>query len=106
MTATWFEGSKDLFVERARASFARGNASAHVLGATSIDLAGSRAIAQTRVTIASRDTIEGALYDIACMGRLYDFFEQRHGRWAIALPGSRSARTVTMRWHSIARNSV
>ena len=84
MTATWFEGSKDLFVERAKASFARGNASAHVLGAISIDLAGNRAIAQTRATIASRDTIEGALYDIACMGRMYDFFEKRQGRWAIA----------------------
>lgn len=84
MTATWFQGSKDLFIERAKASWARGNMSSHILGAISIDLAGNRAIAQTRVTLAAREEIEGALYDIACIGRMYDFFEQREDRWAIS----------------------
>lgn len=83
MNATWFRGSADEFVTRGLASFAKGNMSSHVLGATSIDLAGTRAIAQTRMTIASRETIDGVLYDIACLGRFYDFFEQRAGRWAI-----------------------
>ncbi len=85
MNATWFRGSADEFCARGRAAFAKGNMSSHVLGATSIDLAGSRAIAQTRVTIASRETIDGVLCDIACLGRFYDFFERRAGRWAIVV---------------------
>lgn len=84
MMATWFHGSAAEFVERAKASWARGNMSSHILGAIQIDIAGNRAIAQTRATIASRDTIDGVLYDIACIGRMYDFFEKRNGRWAIA----------------------
>ena len=85
MNASWFQGPKAVFVERAKASFARGSMSSHALGGTSIDLAGTRAVAQTRVTIATREVIEGALYDIACTGRFYDLFEQRAGRWAIAM---------------------
>lgn len=83
MNATWFRGSAEEFATRGLASFAKGNMSSHVLGATAIDLAGTRAIAQTRMTIASRETIDGVLYDIACLGRFYDFFEKRAGRWAI-----------------------
>lgn len=84
MMSTWFHGAAAEFIERARVSYARGNMSSHILGAIQIDLAGNRAIAQTRATIASRDTIDGVLYDIACIGRMYDFFEKRNGRWAIA----------------------
>jgi hypothetical protein len=84
MTATWFSGSADDFVARARVSFAKGSMSNHVLGATSIDLKGHRAVAQTRMTIGSRETIDGVLYDITCVGRFYDLFEKRQGKWAIA----------------------
>jgi hypothetical protein len=59
--------------------------SSHILGATAIKLAGARAVAQTRNTISSRESIDGALYDIACIGRFYDLFERRGGRWAIAV---------------------
>ena len=88
MNATWFQGSVDEFIERARTSFARGNMSSHILGGTAVELGparpgGRRAIAQTRMTIASRETIDGVLYDIACIGRFYDFFEERAGHWAI-----------------------
>lgn len=83
MTATWFAGPADEFVARARASFAKGSMSSHVLGATSIDVSGARAVSQTRMTITSREAIEGALYDFTCQGRFYDLFEKRNGRWAI-----------------------
>ena len=83
MNASWFQGSADTFVARARVSFAKGSLSSHVMGATSIDLAGARAVAQSRVTIAARETIDGVLYDVACMGRMFDLFEKRGGRWAI-----------------------
>ena len=85
MTATWFTGGRDEFVERAKASFAKGNMSSHILGATAIKLAGPRAEAQTRVTISSREPIDGALYDVSCIGRFYDLFERRGGRWAIVV---------------------
>lgn len=84
MNATWFQGTADEFVARARVSFAKGSMSSHVLGATMIDLSGTRAVAQTRMTIASRDSLEGVLYDISCIGRFYDLFEKRRERWAIA----------------------
>ena len=83
MNATWFQGSSEQFIERAKASFAKGSMSSHVLGAISIKLAGPRAVAQTRVTISAREALDGALYDIACVGRFYDLFERRGGRWAI-----------------------
>jgi SnoaL-like domain len=84
MTATWFTGSRDEFIERARTSFSKGNMSSHIPAATAIELRGSRAVAQTRLTLASREMIEGALYDITCIGRFYDLFEKRGGHWAIA----------------------
>jgi hypothetical protein len=50
-----------------------------------ITLAGSRAIAQTRMTIMQRGEVEGVLCDVACTGRFYDFLEQRDNRWGIVL---------------------
>jgi len=85
MCATWFQGGVDRFVSGARESFGRAGMSGHILGGTRITLNGVRAIAQTRVTINSRDPIEGVLCDIACLGRMYDFFECREGIWAICL---------------------
>ena len=89
MTATWFSGSADEFVARAKASFEKGSMSSHTLGGTSVDIRGHRAVAQTRMTIASRDTIDGVTLDITCIGRFYDLFERRAVdggtmRWAIA----------------------
>jgi hypothetical protein len=84
MFATWFQGSADDFVGRALTSFSRGNMSSHILGGISIEIAGSRAVAQTRLTLAAREQIEGALYDISCIGRFYDLFEKRAGGWKIA----------------------
>ena len=84
MHATWFQGTADDFCGRASASWAKGNMSTHVLGSTHIDLAGVRAVAQTRLTLSSRDTLDGALYDISCIGRFYDLFEKRVGDWKIA----------------------
>jgi hypothetical protein len=46
-------------------------------------VAGDRAISQTKMTINQRAPLEGVLVDVVCMGRFYDFFEKRDGRWAI-----------------------
>lgn len=83
MTATWFQGSSDQFIETSARGFSRGARSAHTLGGTAISLNGGRAIAQTRMTISVRESVEGVLCDVTSIGRFYDFFEKRDGRWAI-----------------------
>jgi hypothetical protein len=57
----------------------------HFLGGTSVELAGSRAVTQTKMTIAQRATVEDVLCDVVCTGRFYDFWEKRNGRWGLVL---------------------
>src|SRR4051794_38324804 len=76
MMATWFQGSADDFIAASRDSFARGVRAQHFLGGMSIDVAGTRAVAQTKMMILHRATIEGIECDFTCVGRFYDFFEQ------------------------------
>ena len=84
MNATWFQGDSEQFIANAAKAFAKGGpGSVHFLGGTAIALRGSRAIAQTKMMISSRDEVDGAACDIVCTGRFYDFFEKRDGRWAI-----------------------
>jgi len=85
MQSTWFGGPVDEFITHARANLERGIIGAHFLGGTSIELAGARAIAQTKKRIESRQVVEGILCDLLCIGRFYKFFEKRQGRWAIVL---------------------
>jgi hypothetical protein len=51
----------------------------------SIDIARSRAIAQTKMTISQRASVEGLPCDVVCTGRFYDFLEKRDGRWGMVL---------------------
>jgi hypothetical protein len=83
MTATWFQGTAREFIAASREAFERGVNILHVLGGWNCDIAGNRAIAQTRMTIHQRAPLDGVLVDVACIGRFYDFFEKRGGRWAI-----------------------
>jgi hypothetical protein len=87
MTATWFQGPAEEFIKVSKAGFDRGVSILHFLGGSSVDLQGSRAIAQTKMTISQRGSLGdddgGALVDVVCTGRFYDFFEKRGARWAI-----------------------
>ncbi|WP_428099786.1 nuclear transport factor 2 family protein [Candidatus Rariloculus sp.] len=83
MSATWFQGPAHEFVAARRAGFGRGVNIIHFLGGTSCDIIGSRAIAQTKMTISQRAEIDGIAVDAVCTGRFYDFFEKRERRWAI-----------------------
>jgi hypothetical protein len=85
MMATWFQGPKEDFIKASQEGWAKGVSILHFTGGCRITLAGTRAIAQTRMTIMQRGEVDGVLCDIACTGRFYDFFEQRDGRWAIVL---------------------
>jgi hypothetical protein len=83
MTATWFQGPATEFQKARRAGFERRVNIIHFLGGTTVDVAGTRAIAQTKMTINQRATVDGVVVDAVCTGRFYDFFAKRQGRWAI-----------------------
>jgi hypothetical protein len=85
MMATWFQGPAGDFIRVSQEGFARGVRILHFLGGTSIDLAGDRAIAQTKMTISQRGLVEDVLCDVVCTGRFYDFLERRDERWGIVL---------------------
>ena len=85
MMATWFQGPAREFIRVSQEGWDRGVSILHFLGGTSIDLAGTRAISQTKMTISQRAVVEGVPCDIVCTGRFYDFFEKRGERWAIVL---------------------
>jgi hypothetical protein len=81
MMATWFRGTADEFVEVSRDGYERGVRILHFLGGMSIDIAGPRAIAQTKMTISQRAPVEGVVCDVVCTGRFYDL----DGRWGMVL---------------------
>lgn len=85
MMATWFQGDADAFIKVSREGFEKGVNILHFLGGTSVDLAGDRAIAQTKMTISQRGAVDGALCDVVCTGRFYDFIEKREGSWGVVL---------------------
>jgi hypothetical protein len=83
MTATWFQGPATEFIAVSRQGFERGVSILHFLGGTTCDVAGTRAIAQTKMTINQRATVHDVVVDVVCTGRFYDFFEKRQGRWGV-----------------------
>ncbi len=85
MMATWFQGGFEDFIKVNDEGWARGVRILHFLGGSSIDVAGQRAIAQTKMTISQRAPVEGVICDVVCSGRFYDFFEKRDGRWGLVL---------------------
>jgi len=85
MFATWCQAPAAQFIEASKAGWAKGVSILHFLGGISVDLAGQRAIAQTKMTISQRAEVHGVLVDVVCTGRFHDFIEEREGRWGIVL---------------------
>jgi len=85
MMATWFQGPAPDFIRVSREGFERGVSILHFLGGSTADIAGERAIAQTKMTISQRAELDGVTVDVVCTGRFYDFLERRDGRWGIVL---------------------
>jgi hypothetical protein len=85
MMATWFQGSFEEFIRVNQEGWNKGVNILHLLGGTSVEIAGARAIAQTKMTISQRAPVHGVEVDVLCTGRFYDFFEKRNERWAIVL---------------------
>ena len=85
MMATWFQGTHEEFAAISKAGMEKGVNILHFLGGCTIDIAGKRAMAQTKMSISQRALVEGVLCDVVCVGRFYDFLEKRKGNWAIVL---------------------
>ncbi|HEU4662029.1 MAG TPA: nuclear transport factor 2 family protein [Pseudolabrys sp.] len=85
MWATWFQGTFEEFIKVSQEGFERGARIYHMLGGTTIDVNGKRALARTKVTISQRAQVDNVLCDVTCFGRAYDFLENRNDRWGIVL---------------------
>jgi len=85
MMATWFQGPAEEFIAVSRAGFDKGVSILHFLGGHAVELAGDRAVSQTKMTISQRAKVQDVLVDVVCTGRFYDLFEKRAGRWGIVL---------------------
>ena len=85
MMATWFQGSAERFIEVSREGWDKGVSILHFLGGSAIDIAGERAVAQTKMTISQRALVDDVACDVVCTGRFYDFFERRGDAWRIVL---------------------
>ena len=83
MRATWFEGTGSDFIERSRMAWAKGVNVTHALGGSMVDVAGDRALAQTRMSITQRTSLAGQEVDVICVGRFVDFFSRRDRRWGL-----------------------
>ena len=85
MCATWCQAPATEFIAASKAGWAKGVSILHFLGGHSADVAGTRAIAQTKMTISQRAPVHGVVVDVVCTGRFYDFIEQRDGAWRVVL---------------------
>jgi hypothetical protein len=83
MSATWFQAPASEFVKARKAGWEKGVSIIHFLGAHAADIAGARAVAQTKMTISQRAKVHDVLVDVLCTGRFYDFLEKRGGRWGL-----------------------
>ena len=85
MMATWCQAPAAQFIAASQAGWAKGVSILHFLGGVSVDVAGPRSIAQTKMTISQRAPVQGVMVDVVCTGRFYDFVEERAGRWGIVM---------------------
>jgi hypothetical protein len=85
MMATWCQADAEGFIRASQQGWAKGVSILHFMGGSSIEIVGERAIAQTKMTISQRATVEGVEVDVVCTGRFYDFIERRRGKWGMVL---------------------
>jgi hypothetical protein len=91
MMATWFQGPFADFIRVTQEGWVKGVSILHFLGGSAIEVAGERAIAQTKMTISQRGMVEGinsgesgpVLCDVVCTGRFYDFVQKHEGQWKL-----------------------
>jgi len=83
MCATWFQAPCADFIAARRKGFDNGVSIIHFHGGFTCDVAGQRAVSQTKMTISQRAKVHEVLVDVVCTGRFYDFHEKRNGSWGM-----------------------
>jgi len=83
IAVSWFKGPYKDFVERCRQNFGKGSFAKHQLWPASVRGKGTRALAETNVTILVRQQIEGVWVDLTSRARFLDRIEKRDGRWRV-----------------------
>jgi len=83
MMATWFQGPFAEFIRVTKEGWAKGVSILHFLGGSAIEVAGDRAVAQTKMTISQRGPVDGVLCDVVCTGRFFDFVVRHQGEWKL-----------------------
>jgi hypothetical protein len=85
MTTTWFRGTADEFVAHNRHAWGPPVPGAvHMLGGISVDVAGARAVSQTKMTISVRGSVHDTPCEVTCFGRFYDRWYKNAGAWLLA----------------------
>ena len=85
MMATWLQADPDTFIAGSRRVFESDGSIIHTMDGTTVDLAGDRAIAQSKMTINQRAQVHDVWIDVTCLGRFYDFIERRDGKWGFVV---------------------
>ena len=86
MVTTWYKGSASGFVDasqQGRAKQPKDRGALHVIGGTTSEVSGKRAIAETRITLLLRTVVHGILVDVTVYGRFVDCLLQSAGKWRI-----------------------
>ncbi|WP_206244844.1 nuclear transport factor 2 family protein [Novosphingobium terrae] len=83
MAATWFRASAAEFIAGCRKGFDAGMVGLHALGGISVDVRGSRAIAQSKMQIVQRGMLDEVEVDVTCLGRFADALDKRDGQWGM-----------------------
>jgi hypothetical protein len=66
-----FEGTHEEFAAISKAGMEKDVSILHFLGGCTVDIAGNRGIAQTKMSVSQRAPVEGVLCDVVCVGRFY-----------------------------------
>jgi hypothetical protein len=83
MQTTWFDGPAEEFIDRSVASFGGKARAQHSIGVSTINVEGDCAIAETRIVLLLRASLNAVAVDVTCYGRFYDFFVRLEGAWRI-----------------------
>jgi hypothetical protein len=85
MTTTWFRGTADEFVAHNQRAWGPPVPGAvHMLGGISVDVAGARAVSQTKMTITVRGAVHDTPCEVSCFGRFYDRWYKDGETWLLA----------------------
>jgi len=85
MMATWWQGPYEEFIRANQEGFERGVRILHFLGGSSIDLAGDRAVAQTKMTISQRPRWMACSATWSAPAASTTSWKSREGRWGLVL---------------------